>query len=346
VARQTVRLLLTCVGGALAWEMVGAFAKAESLKINLTGVDKNPEALGRHFLERFYPVPSGENPKYAEMLLDICEKEGIEVVVPGSDEEAFNLSRNEEMFRSKGIVCTVPRRELLDSFSDKYKMYQTLGTSGVPVPAYHRVACADDLLGLSAKMGYPRNPFILKPPSTRGGRGVWKISAKAAREPFFGRAEQVREATLEEMMGMLERLNPFPPLMAMEYLEGDFYDVDVLSDKGKSLYKVVRKRMNPLGIPFKGNVIEKNEAILELVEAIQGTLRLNYLLDIDIAYSSSCGAQLMEVNPRPSGSAVATVEAGLNLFEYLVRLAVGLDVPQREIPYGSVVLPKTVVFKA
>jgi carbamoyl-phosphate synthase large subunit len=326
--------------------MVGAFAKAESLKISVTGVDKNPDALGKHFVKKFYPVPGGESPRYAEVLLGLCEKEGIEVVVPGSDEEAFNLSRNEEMFRSKGIVCTVPRRELLESFSDKYRMYRTLESAGVPVPSYHRVASADDLLGLSAELGYPQNPFILKPPSTRGGRGVWKVSAKAAHEPFFGRAGQVREATLEEMMGMLERLNPFPPLMVMEYLEGDFYDVDILSDKGKSLYKVVRKRMNPLGIPFKGNLLEKNEAILDLAEAIQGTLRLNYLLDIDIAYSSGRGAQLMEVNPRPSGSAVATVEAGLNLFEYLVRLAVGLDVPQREIPYGTVVLPKTVVFKA
>jgi carbamoyl-phosphate synthase large subunit len=339
-------VLLTCVGGALAWETIGAFNKAESLDINITGVDKNPEALGKHFLQRFYQVPSGESSEYAEALLAICEKEGIEVVVPGSDEEAFNLSRNEEMFRSKGIVCTVPRRELIEFFSDKYKMYQTLGTSGVPVPAYHRVSSAEDLLRLSTKMGYPGNPFVLKPPSTRGGRGVWKISAKAAHEPFFDRAEQVREVTLEEMVTMLERLNPFPSLMVMEYLEGHFYDVDVLSDKGKSLYKVVRKRMNPLGIPFKGNILEKNEAILELVEAIQRTLRLNYLLDIDIAHSSSRGAQLMEVNPRPSGSAVATVQAGLNLFEYLVRLAVGLDVPQRKIPYGSVVLPKTVVFKA
>jgi predicted ATP-grasp superfamily ATP-dependent carboligase len=184
-------------------------------------------------------------------------------------------------------------------------------------------------------LDYPNKPFFLKPAVERGGRGTWKITSTPG--DYFSKIKQIREITLIDMSAILNKTN-FPPLIAMEYLEGDIYDVDVLQS-----YFVVRKRLDPYQ-PNAGNYFENNDSILSLAKQIQDILQMQYLYDLDIMYSSEKGAQLIEVNPRPSGSVVATIEAGLNLFEYLLKMALGFDVPKIDIPYGMTVLPKITFF--
>ncbi|MBN2125285.1 MAG: ATP-grasp domain-containing protein [Deltaproteobacteria bacterium] len=346
-SKRRVNLVLTCVGSPLAWEMIQSFAGLDSPDVRIIGVDMNSAAIGRHFLQVFHEVPSGEDPEYVDILLDICRRENVHLVIPGSDEEAFTLSRSIERFRNEGIVCTVPRADLIDPMADKFLMYETLKPLGIPVPRYYRVNCPADLEDAAAELGYPRKPFVLKISSGRGGRGIWKVTrGDSGEDYFFGRSGTFREISLEEIARILDQKEGTPPLIAMEHLEGHFYDIDVLSNEGELLYGVVRRRINPLGIPFRGNVFEKNPAILSLAEEIQRALRLTYLYDLDMAYHPGKGAVLMEVNPRPSGSIVATVKAGLNLFEFLMRMAMGWEVPRVEVPAGITILPKISLFQA
>jgi carbamoyl-phosphate synthase large subunit len=340
-----ISIILTCVGSPMAWNMINAFNDAESLNIRVVGVDMNPDAIGKNYLKSFYTVPSGINSEYSDVIMDICIKEDIKIVVPGSDEEAFNLSKNKKEFDEQGIICTVPNEELIGPMSDKALMYELLGNFGITTPDFCRVLSFDDIESAAVRLGYPKNPFILKLSSNRGGRGVWKITECVRGSYFLGRSDYVGEINLEDVKYILESLGVFPPMIAMEQLEGDFYDVDVLSQDGKALYLIPRKRLNPLGIPFRGNVFENNEAIISLADNIQKNLCLTYLYDMDIAYNHEKGAQVMEVNPRPSGSAIATVEAGINLFEFLVRMALGFEVPKVDIPDGVTVLPRTTAFK-
>ena len=79
------------------------------------------------------------------------------------------------------------------------------------------------------------------------------------------------------------------------------------------------------------------ESVLDLSRKICNALELTYLYDLDVVLDTEEKAQLIEVNPRLSGGAAATVTAGINLFEYLVHVALGIRVPELDIPYGRVV---------
>jgi hypothetical protein len=68
---------------------------------------------------------------------------------------------------------------------------------------------------------------------------------------FFER-DEIKTISLTDMAGIVEGVKD-KMFLAMEYLEGDYYDVDVLSDSGTPVYSVQRKRFNPNGIPWHRN---------------------------------------------------------------------------------------------
>ena len=96
---RDINIILTCIGSPMAWEMIKSFSSATSLNVKVIGVDMNRRAIGRNFLRSFYTVPSGKDPRYVEIIMDICKKEAVDVIVPGSDEESFTLAENLELFQ-------------------------------------------------------------------------------------------------------------------------------------------------------------------------------------------------------------------------------------------------------
>ena len=176
MAKQPITVIMTCVGSTAAVEIVQALSQHSSLPIRVIGVDMDKNAVGQYYTDAFYAVPSGNDASYVDQLLKICRKEGVQVVIPGSDEEAFTLALAIDRFKDIGVVCTVPRQELIQPLSDKGAMYHWLEQRGIPLPAYFRVSSPEELREAARALGYPQKPFIIKPSSSRGGRGIWQIS--------------------------------------------------------------------------------------------------------------------------------------------------------------------------
>ena len=81
-------------------------------------------------------------------------------------------------------------------------------------------------------------------------------------------------------------------LMAMELLQDPAYDVDCLSLKNK--ITVVRKRINPTGIPYKGNYIINDKIVENYCNKIIKVLKLNSLIDIDLTSKNTKKPILLE----------------------------------------------------
>lgn len=320
-------------------EVAAAF-KNGALPVKVIGIDVNVAAVGRHYVDAFYQVPRGRDPAYIERVLEICKKENINVVVPGADDESLNLARNVDLFEKEGIRCVVPKKELIEPMLGKGPMFDWLSQRGVAVPRYHRVQTLEDLRAAAASLGYPGKPFVLKPSSATGGRGVWIISSGRDNGNKLSMERSGLDAvSLEHFIDLVGSDKQTPSLLAMEYLEGDVFDVDVLADQGKPIYMVSRRRFHPKTTPFRGCVLERNEKVLNLAADIQRALGLTYLFDFDIILSKDGEPNLLEVNPRFSGSVIATIAAGLNLLEFDLRLALGLEIPRIPVPYGKAIFP-------
>ena len=105
---MTVKVLLTCVGGGLTPQVI-RFLKNSKVHKNtkVYGVDMNPNASGKYFVDHFQAVSSGKSEKFIKQIKQICKKFKINLIIPGSDEDALSLSKNKNKIEtnSRKIAC-------------------------------------------------------------------------------------------------------------------------------------------------------------------------------------------------------------------------------------------------
>jgi biotin carboxylase len=207
------------------------------------------------------------------------------------------------------------------------------------VPRHIRVTSPAALREAAAELGYPQRPFVVKPATARGGRGVWVIREGGASMQELLQGIAIDAVGLDGYIRAAETAGSMPALLAMEYLAGDVFDVDILGAGGRLKIAVARRRFHPRTTPFRGCTLERHAAVLELTRAVHRALALDYLQDVDIIAGNDGSVHLLEVNPRQSASVITTVAAGCNLLEDLVRVALGLEVAARRVPYGRAILP-------
>lgn len=337
---QSVTVLLTCAGAPLAVETIRALKSAQSLDIKVIGTDLKAVGGGVAEADLFFTALPGDHSEYAQQMAKICEKEGVDVIIPTSDEEALAIAAERSRFENVGTRPTVPRQELIPLFADKVKMYRFLKERGIEVPEFYATSNADELKAAAGALGYPQQPFVIKPASARGGRGVWEIREGGANFNELMNGMSLDAISLDTFLTAASAAESWPRLIAMPCLKGDVFDVDILSESGELKLCLPRRRFHPRTTPFRGCILEEHREVIELSKTIQSVLQLDYLHDIDVMLDAEGVPHLLEVNPRQSGSLISTVRAGVNLPELLVRRAMDLplDIPQT-LPFGKAILP-------
>ncbi|MCH8815936.1 MAG: hypothetical protein IH957_12765, partial [Chloroflexi bacterium] len=89
-------LLLTCVGGELAPQVIRYLKSSRRHDVKVIGVDADENAAGRHFADAFAVVPRGTDPQYVEAIAELAAKHGADLVLPTSDEEALAMSQSRD----------------------------------------------------------------------------------------------------------------------------------------------------------------------------------------------------------------------------------------------------------
>ena len=73
------------------------------------------------------------------------QKNNIEVVFPGSDEEAVSLAKNKEKFINQGITVACNDSEIIKIISNKINTYKALEEIGIEIPDYKEAKNSLDL---------------------------------------------------------------------------------------------------------------------------------------------------------------------------------------------------------
>ena len=103
----------------------------------------------------------------------------------------------------------------------------------------------------------------------------------------------------------------------MNVLKSPAFDVDHFCYRKKSIL-VIRRRINPSGIPYRGNYIIVDNEIKKYCKKISKVLNLKSLTDIDLLCDHKKKIVLLEINPRPSGSVVTTYKANIPILSYAI----------------------------
>ncbi len=309
--------------------LLAALRESRHFRLRLIGVDARALPAERHaLLDEFAVVPAGTSPDYVDMIRSIALGTGATLIWPGSDEEAMALSRQATSLHATGITAMTSSPECLDLIRDKWAVYRRLETHGLRTPVYEIARGRDEFLGAAKKLGFPEETIVVKPTSGRGGRGVVVLCGDHAPEAWIGTgAREVR--TFGGIPDAL-KVETFPePLMVMRAMKSPVYDADIVARDGAVLASAIRLRHNPAGIPFTGNTVMRSPAITQFCSEIAWALGLDSLHDYDLMTDDHGQVQLLEVNPRPSGSFVASLAAGLPLADAAIarHLDISIDMP-------------------
>ena len=300
-------ILITCIGGTLAMDNVIALKKDSQLDLTIIGVDSATPNFSLSYLDHFYKVQNGKELGYIEEIIEICDKHDVKLIIPGSDNEAHSLAKDQNLLKEKGISISCCSLEIYKLISNKASTYSILSKHNLNVPEYKIINPTDNLNEIFETIKQQNQSYVLKKRETRGGRGTYFLESDSDPIPKVLHNGQ-REITLSKK----EITFPFfveligDGCIIMEVLSPIAYDVDVFTQNGKVKNCLIRERVNPCGIPFKGSIVRDDKKIQSYVESVCELLQADGLLDFDFMRDKNNEIQLLEINPRMSGSIAST----------------------------------------
>jgi carbamoyl-phosphate synthase large subunit len=290
---ESLSVLLTAVGCPGAPALIRALHQNGEREVRLVGVDMNERAIGRHLCDVFEVVPPGSDPSFAASVLEICKREGVDVVLPQSSYTLEGLAIAKDSFGE--IVVVVASVEAIRRSNDKAETLSLCDRIGVRVPAWRRVSAPEEFMKAGRELGYPEREICMKPLFSSGTRGFRIISSTADR----------REQLLENRPGMPEalRLEEAADLaggtgvewLVMELATGTEHTIDGYAEHGETLlgYPKTRESMRA-GLAMYFETLDSPE-LMAIGAKLVRELRLDGFFSVNLV-----GDCVIEINPRIS----------------------------------------------
>ena len=220
-------VLLSAAGAPGAARLIRALKENGEREARVVGTDMSPNAIGAHLCDAFHVVPAGSDPSYPEAILELVERERVDVVLPQSSFDLDALSVRRAEFP---VPVLVSSPDTTNRSNDKAETYAFLQRIGVPTVEYRRVAGAREVEAAARELGYPGRPVCFKPVFSSGSRGFRIL------DPTVDRAHQLlHERPGSVAMRLEEALELLPDeggteLLVMELATGGERTIDGIAD--------------------------------------------------------------------------------------------------------------------
>jgi carbamoyl-phosphate synthase large subunit len=304
-------ILVTAAGAPGAARLLRALRENGERKVRLVGVDMSERAVGRLLCDAFQVVPAGSDPSYGDALLEVVERERVDVVLPESSHDLAGLAAARERFPVP-VLTSGP--ETVRRSNDKAETYAALHRIGVRAPEFRRVTGAAGVEHAARELGYPERPVCFKPVFSSGSRGFRVL------DPTVDRAHQLLyERPGATAMRLEEAVELLPEggvdLLVMELAVGGERTVDGIADGRRIVlgHPKTREAMRA-GLAMYFVTLDDDE-LLETAERIVAELEIEWFFNIQLV-----GEHVIEVNPRIS---TIVYQEDLNLPWLAVKRALG-----------------------
>lgn len=273
-------VLITGAGGAA---IPGLIHRLQRKNHRVLAADMNRYAAGLYVADLGFIIPAGSSAEFLPTMRQICESEGVDVIVPLVDEELINSLKLEE----EGIIVILPRCEFVEISLDKFRLMKRLGDEGILVPTT-RLA-VDGINNLEY-------PVIIKPRRGRGSRGVGIANSE------------------DELISFL-KASPYsyPDLILQKYIHGVEFTVSVVAWRDGEVQAVVPKEIIWKEGITRLAVTRRNDDIESLCHMIQERLHADGPFNVQLRIDQNTGIPIpFEINPRFSTTISLTIASGID----------------------------------
>ncbi len=332
---KDLTVLVSACGAQFMPGLVDCLKNNGERNIRIIGVDMGTDQTVLQLVDAIYQVPRASAPTYVDCLIDICEKENVDVVLPFMSAELIPLIDRKADFEAIGTKVSVSDKHSVEITTNKYKFYVFLKEQGLPVPKFAHVRTAEELIPACEACGYPNNAVCVKATELSGSRGIRIVKPGVSRfDILFGEKPNSFFTTMDDLCATLREKDNMPEMMAMEYLPGMEGSVDLIAENGKILYMAYREStVNLHSIPQVGELKDNPEAY-EIAKKVIKALGFTGSADLDFKNDAEGHPVLMEINPRIAATMRIFKEGGMNLPYLRIKHLLGEELPDVQIKYG------------
>ena len=128
-----LKVLIAGIGGASLGAEIAKCLKLETGSYEIIGCDISPYAYG-HYDDLFSKTFVINIESYIESIINICEKESVDIVVPGGEEQLRILATKIDVIKEVGTNLLINTPSVVDIFTDKLKTFEVLNNRGIDIP--------------------------------------------------------------------------------------------------------------------------------------------------------------------------------------------------------------------
>lgn len=279
-----MKILFTSAGRRV--ELVQEFHKAArevNCDLIIFGTDITETAPALYFCDKYEIVCSIKDSNYIPQLIDLCEKEKIDCLIPTIDTDLLILSENKEKFERIGTKVLISDKSKIEICRNKVKTYEYFIGLGLDTPF-----SIDTIENFNLDF-----PVFIKPKDGSSSINAYRVDS------------------YEDLVAYANKINDF---IIQPYLEGREYTVDIFCDyKGNPVYITPRERVAVRsGEVLKTKIHQDNKIINDMLRLIRDFKPCGQITVQLIRNNFDGKDYYIEINPRFGGGAPLSIKAGAN----------------------------------
>ena len=325
--KKKIVVLVTCGGAYHAPGVINHLKNLKKINTKIIITDVNSDAVGKYFADYFFKVSKGNSNLFIKETINICKKNKVDIIIPFSDEEALNLSKNKDKFEKIGVKILISDYKIIKFTSNKLSLMRFIKKKGIESPKFYSPNSIKEVNQALKILDYPKRKVVFKPINQRGGRGFRILNSNfdeyneitKKKKEFFITEERLKKIILKKKFSS--------NFILMEYLEGEDFNVDVLADKGNIINYVALRRLEPKHGSLEKGIVDKDLRIKNYLLSIFSKIKFNNLVNLEMAYQkkNKKGKLLLyEVNARASAPIIVSAKAGYSILENAIYSNIGI----------------------
>lgn len=166
--KKKYNILVTGIGAIIGYGIINSIRKTGRL-VNIIGMDIYSDAVGQGWCDQFIVAEPAKSDTYISFLRDIIEKNNIDIVFFGTEQEIAAVNAAREELKDIYDKFVINKKELFDVSEDKWLTFDFLRRNGFKtIDTY----ISGDYKELSAILG---KQILLKPRKSYASKGIVSV---------------------------------------------------------------------------------------------------------------------------------------------------------------------------
>jgi carbamoyl-phosphate synthase large subunit len=295
-----ITVLVTTAGSVSGINCINALKNQDDLELKIIASDASQYAAGLYLADRYYIVPPFENEEdYINSLLNICQKEAIDVILPIFSSEIPIIAKYIEEFRDRKVNLCISPLSSIKIFANKWNAFLFFKEIGIDTPETWLLNFVNDV----------SSPIYVKPITGSGSRKNHVVLNKAELNLLKSKVEQ-------------------DDYIAQLLMKSKEYTVDVLANNDSRVLSLIpRERIiTKDGLAIVSRTVEE-PGVDEIIERLVKEGKLVGTFNIQYFKTQENKFLVFDVNTRfAAGGLPLSIKAGINFPLETIKLALGRDV--------------------